>query len=78
MAVGSDDQYGQRVIIEHTGSLQTLYAHLNSSSVKVDDCIAPGDALGTVGATGLATEPHLHFEVRLYGRPIDRASLFDP
>ncbi|WP_413200501.1 LysM peptidoglycan-binding domain-containing M23 family metallopeptidase [Nostoc piscinale] len=58
--------YGQLVIINHSGGLQSRYAHLASIKVKVGQQVKTGDLLGTVGTTGEPTtqQPHLHFEMR--------------
>jgi lysostaphin len=58
--------YGQLVIINHAGGMQSRYAHLGSIKVEVGQQVNAGDVLGTVGTTGQPTakEPHLHFEVR--------------
>jgi murein DD-endopeptidase MepM/ murein hydrolase activator NlpD len=63
--------YGQSVIISHGGGIQTLYAHMSSISVKEGQEIREGKTIGAVGMTGLATGPHLHFEVRRNGSHID-------
>lgn len=58
--------YGNLVIINHSGGLQSRYAHLDTIKVKVGQQVNAGDLLGTVGTTGqpAAKEPHLHFEMR--------------
>jgi murein DD-endopeptidase MepM/ murein hydrolase activator NlpD len=56
--------YGNKVILEHNGQLQTLYAHLDTINVNVGDQVTKETVLGTVGLTGWTTGPHLHFEVR--------------
>jgi len=58
--------YGNLVIINHGGGMQSRYAHLGSINVKVGQQVNGGDVLGTVGTTGqpAAKEPHLHFEMR--------------
>jgi len=48
-----------------------MYAHLSSIAVRVGQLVVTGDRVGTVGATGDATGPHLHFEVRLRGAAVD-------
>jgi len=63
--------YGNLVVIDHGGGRETRYAHLGSLEVKAGDTLAEGAALGHVGLTGRTTGPHLHFEVREHGRPID-------
>lgn len=63
--------YGQSVIISHGGGIQTLYAHMSSISVKEGQEVREGQTIGAVGMTGLATGPHLHFEVRRNGSHID-------
>ena len=63
--------YGNLVIIQHRLSFQTYYAHLSRVAVGVGQRVAGGSRVGYIGATGHATGPHLHFEVRHYGVPID-------
>ena len=63
--------YGKRVIIDHGGSWQTLYAHLSAIKVGTGDCVEAGTVIGSVGATGLAASTHVHFEVRRDGQPVD-------
>jgi len=69
----NDGRYGITVIIDHGGQ-QSLYAHLDSVAVKIGERVAAGRTIGAVGETGLATGPHLHFEVRQDGRPLDPAT----
>lgn len=61
--------YGKVVIVSHGRNLSTLYAHLSSFAVNKGDNISKGDIVGYEGATGFATGPHLHFEVRVEGKP---------
>lgn len=63
--------YGNVVDIDHGGGVITRYAHLRRILIKPRAAIAAGQPLGQVGATGRVTGPHLHFEVRLDGRPVD-------
>jgi murein DD-endopeptidase MepM/ murein hydrolase activator NlpD len=63
--------YGLHVILEHGGGIATLYGHLESTSLTAGDAVAAGGEIGRVGSTGMSTGPHLHFEVRRDGRPVD-------
>ncbi|MDZ4834846.1 MAG: peptidoglycan DD-metalloendopeptidase family protein [Candidatus Melainabacteria bacterium] len=61
--------YGKVVIVSHGRNISTLYAHLSTFAVNKGDNLAKGDIVGYEGATGFATGPHLHFEVRVEGKP---------
>jgi murein DD-endopeptidase MepM/ murein hydrolase activator NlpD len=63
--------YGRAVVIDHGGGMATLYAHQSSIAVSVGDVVSRGEVIGYVGCTGSCTGPHLHFEVRLNGVPVD-------
>jgi murein DD-endopeptidase MepM/ murein hydrolase activator NlpD len=68
---GGDDGYGRLVVLGHASGVTTWYAHLSRIDVRPGACIAAGARLGAVGATGRATGPHLHFEVRVRGAATD-------
>ncbi|MFW6034025.1 MAG: M23 family metallopeptidase [bacterium] len=68
---GWDGAYGQRVEITHLDGTTTWYAHLSASTVDDGSFVAAGDVIGRVGATGNTSGPHLHYEVRPGGAPID-------
>lgn len=68
---GRKGAYGRTIIIEHGGKLETLYGHLSAINVKAGDRVCRGQAIGLVGSTGRSTGPHVHYEVRVAGRPQD-------
>jgi murein DD-endopeptidase MepM/ murein hydrolase activator NlpD len=65
--------YGNAIIVDHGGQTSTLYGHCSQIFVAVGQEVQRGQAIGAVGATGDATGPHLHFEVRINGVPVDPA-----
>src|SRR4051812_47339132 len=64
-------QYGNMIEIDHGNGLITRYAHLSKRLVKIGDVVLSGAVIGNVGSTGRATGPHLHFEVRQNGAPLN-------
>lgn len=69
--------YGKVVRINHGFGFQTTYAHLSRIRVSVGEEVARGDQIGDIGSTGRSTGPHLHYEVRRHGRPIDPAKFIE-
>jgi murein DD-endopeptidase MepM/ murein hydrolase activator NlpD len=63
--------YGLHVIVTHDRRAQTLYCHLSAALVKTGDTVGRGELIGLVGSSGMSTGPHLHFEVRLDGSPVN-------
>jgi murein DD-endopeptidase MepM/ murein hydrolase activator NlpD len=70
-AAGVDEVYGNYVIVSHGSGLESLYGHASSILVAAGDRVGRGQVLGRTGSSGRSTAPHLHFEVRLNGRPVD-------
>jgi murein DD-endopeptidase MepM/ murein hydrolase activator NlpD len=68
---GSVGGYGNYTCIQHTGSLSTCYGHQSSIGVSVGQGVRQGQTIGAVGNTGNSTGPHLHFETRINGNPVD-------
>lgn len=63
--------YGNYIQIEHGGELETRYAHLSGYTVAAGQKVRKGDLIGYIGSTGRSTGPHLHYEVRIGGEPVD-------
>lgn len=73
LEVGKAEDYGRYVLLYHGRGVTTLYAHLGGILVHAGDSVDPGTTLGFVGMSGLTNGPHLHFEVRYFGVPVDPA-----
>lgn len=63
--------YGNTIILSHGDGVQSLYAHASSLAVSEGQAVSQGDVVAYVGSTGLSTGPHLHFEIRINGTPVD-------
>jgi murein DD-endopeptidase MepM/ murein hydrolase activator NlpD len=68
---GAAGAYGKMVEINHGNGFVTRYAHASRLGVNVGDIVEKGQLIGNVGSTGRSTGPHLHFEVRLAGHPLN-------
>ena len=64
-------RYGQLVVVDHGNGMQTYYAHLSRFEVISGQEIRRGDVVGKSGSTGRTTAPHLHYEVRIGGTPVN-------
>ncbi|TNC26219.1 peptidoglycan DD-metalloendopeptidase family protein [Mumia zhuanghuii] len=71
VAVTYDPAYGQRVVMDHGGGVETSYNHLARASVRSGAAVRAGAVVGAVGSTGMSTGCHLHFMVRADGAPVD-------
>ncbi len=65
--------YGNYILIDHGGGYSTGYGHLSAIYVSTGQAVQRGQAIGAVGSTGQSTGPHLHFEIRIAGKPVDPA-----
>ncbi len=68
---GSKPGFGYFVQIDHGYGLETIFAHASSLAVRKGDKIKRGEILARIGSTGLSTGPHVHYEVRVNGTPVD-------
>jgi murein DD-endopeptidase MepM/ murein hydrolase activator NlpD len=62
---------GRTVLVDHGQGIVSAYFHLDTATVSKGDILRPGDRVGRVGSTGLATGPHLHFAVYVHGKDVD-------
>ena len=63
--------YGREVRVAHGGGIVTLYGHMSGIAASAGEMVKQGQVIGYVGSSGLSTGPHLHFEVKVNGRPVD-------
>jgi len=68
---GWEDGYGNLVVIDHHNGIATAYAHQSKIAVTCNENVDQGQVIGYSGCTGFCTGPHLHFEVRVNGTPVD-------
>lgn len=71
ISAGWNGGYGNAVIIDHGDGVATLYGHQSELFVSTGQSVSTGERIGSIGSTGLSTGPHLHFEVRVAGAPVD-------
>lgn len=69
--------YGYYLVIRHSNGLETIYGHLSRYLVKVDQYVVAGEPIALGNNTGRSSGPHLHFETRFMGNPINPASMVD-
>ncbi|MGN1253057.1 MAG: M23 family metallopeptidase, partial [Prevotella sp.] len=69
--------YGNYIVIRHAYGFSTCYSHQSKNFVKAGQKVKAGQVIGLTGQTGRATTPHLHFEIRFCGRPINPSIFFD-
>ena len=69
--------YGYYLLVRHKNGLETLYGHLSKQMVEVGDVIKAGQVIGLGGSTGRSSGPHLHFEFRYQGNPVNPEDVYD-
>ncbi|WP_242918683.1 M23 family metallopeptidase [Pontibacter liquoris] len=69
--------YGNYIVVRHYNGLETLYGHMSKPIAKVGEFLKAGDIIGLGGSTGRSSGPHLHYEVRYEGNPIDPENMYD-
>lgn len=69
--LGGRGGYGKTVVLDHGYGVQSHFAHLNNYRVRLGQRVHRGDVIAEMGSTGISTGPHLHYEVRRHGRPLD-------
>jgi murein DD-endopeptidase MepM/ murein hydrolase activator NlpD len=74
MAVQQQRGFGRVIKVDHGNDVITVYAHLSDQLVKKGDLISRGDVIGRSGNTGRSSAPHLHYEIRIGGRPVNPLS----
>jgi murein DD-endopeptidase MepM/ murein hydrolase activator NlpD len=72
--INIDNEYGRYVFIDHGNHIESQYWHLSLATVIVGQHVVPGDIIGIEGETGLATGPHVHFQIQVYGIPVNPRS----
>lgn len=71
VSVGPDGGYGNLIVLDNGNGVTTRYAHCSQIFARVGEAVSAGQTIGAVGSTGASTGPHLHFEVRIDGNPVD-------
>jgi len=74
--VGTDETFGEVIVISHSPDLETMYGHNSKILTKVGDSIAAGQPVARVGSTGQSSAPHLHFEIHWMGKAINPESVY--
>jgi murein DD-endopeptidase MepM/ murein hydrolase activator NlpD len=69
--VGSQNGYGQLIVIDHGGGLTSRYGHLSHIDVAEGQTVERAQFIGRVGSSGRSTGPHLHYEIRINDEPVD-------
>jgi len=71
LQVNHDRLLGNSILLSHDGGITTLYGHLSKTQVRPGQKLKRGDVIGNIGSTGKSLGPHLHYEVRVHGNPVN-------
>lgn len=63
--------YGNYVVIDHGNNITSLYGHMSETNATPGQIVQPGDVIGKEGSTGWSTGPHVHFEIKVFGIPVN-------
>ncbi len=69
--LGNKTHWGNVIIVDHPKGYQTIYAHLHKFGISNGDTVSRGQMIGYLGNTGKSTGPHLHYEIRYFGKPLN-------
>jgi murein DD-endopeptidase MepM/ murein hydrolase activator NlpD len=75
---GPASGYGRLVVVSHGSRISSAYAHMSAISVREGQLVSRGQTLGRIGNAGTSTGPHLHFEIRVSGEPVDPLDYVSP
>jgi murein DD-endopeptidase MepM/ murein hydrolase activator NlpD len=76
-SAGWDGGYGYKVVLDHGNGYETWYGHNSRMLVSAGQAVRKGQEIAEIGATGFATGPHCHYEILLWGKPIDPTPFLD-
>jgi murein DD-endopeptidase MepM/ murein hydrolase activator NlpD len=74
---GWDGGYGYKIVLDHGNGYETWYAHNSHLLVSAGETVRKGEEIAEIGSTGFATGPHCHYQIVLWGRPIDPTPYLD-
>lgn len=63
--------YGNYVVVDHGNNIKSLYGHMSATTATAGQEVQPGDVIGKEGSTGWSTGPHVHFEIKVFGVPVN-------
>jgi murein DD-endopeptidase MepM/ murein hydrolase activator NlpD len=75
LRTGTDAEYGTFVLLQHPDGYQSMYGHLDRTTVQPGRPVNAGEVIGLSGNSGRSSAPHLHFEIRLNGQSLDPTTL---